>query len=343
MIFEIFQIVFIFIYQLFSVHFSEPMGFAIIWFVDVYIAAFYYLTMIVIFVFWITFSIIWDFHVKVYSSKSTNFELFENILAFKNFNHSEALEFWWTLVPSIILFFIALPALTLIYAIETPVDAPALTFKIVGHQWFWSYQNHDQLDPEFFPQYSDRFFNFDSYIKPESELKFGQRRLLEVDKPLVIPVETPLRIIVTSTDVIHSWAVPSLGLKMDAIPGRLNQFWLYVPYQGVYYGQCSELCGANHGFIPITVYAVSPENYLKWYIKVSITLQEELAEKIVPGPNFGEAEKGVKKVTDLPKVDEVANAKKAPQEPAESPFKNHKTPRLFDPSKPIFPKPPRKF
>lgn len=280
MIFEVLYIIFVFFYQLFTVHFSEPMGYAMIWFVDVYIAAFYYLTMIVIFVFWITFSIIWEFYYKLFVDQSIDVELFRNILPFKNFNHSENLEFWWTLVPSIILFFIALPALTLIYALETPVDAPVLTFKIVGHQWYWSYQNHDTLDSTLFPQYSDRFFNFDSYLKPESELAFGQRRLLEVDKPLVIPVETPLRMIVTSIDVIHSWAVPSLGLKMDAIPGRLNQFWLYAPYQGVFYGQCSELCGANHGFIPITVYVVTPENYLSWYIKISQDGRMDLAKKL---------------------------------------------------------------
>lgn len=271
---------FLFSYHLFHVHFSEPMGYAMIWFVDVYLFAFYYLTMIVIFVFWITFSIIWEFHYKLFVNESADMELFENILPFKNFNHSEPLEFWWTLVPSIILFFIALPALSLIYALETPFDAPVLTFKIVGHQWYWNYQNHDVVDPVMFPRHANKFFSFDSYMKPQSELKFGHRRLLEVDKPLLIPVETPLRMMVTSVDVIHSWAVPSLGLKMDAIPGRLNQFWLYAPFQGVFYGQCSELCGANHGFMPINVYVVTPEVYMKWYFKIAQSGRDELAKKL---------------------------------------------------------------
>jgi cytochrome c oxidase subunit II len=236
--------------------------------------------MIVIFVFWITFSIVWEFHYKLFKNNSYNTALLNNILPFRNFNHSESLEFWWTLVPSIILFFIALPALTLIYALETPFDAPALTFKIVGHQWYWSYQNHDTIDENLFPEHADKFFNFDSYIKVQSDLKFGHRRLLEVDRPLVIPVETPLRILVTSMDVIHSWAVPSLGIKIDAIPGKLNQFWLYAPYQGVFLGQCSELCGANHGFMPINVYVVTPENYLKWYFKISQDGREDQMKKL---------------------------------------------------------------
>ncbi len=271
---------YVFFYQLFRVHFLEPMGYAMIWFIDVYMFAFYYLTIIVIFVFWITFSIIWEFHYKIFQNQSVDVELLDNILPFKNFTHSESLEFWWTLVPSVILFFIALPALTLIYALETPFDAPVLTFKIVGHQWYWSYQNGDVVDTTLFPKHSNKFFNFDSYMKPQSELKFGHRRLLEVDKPLLIPVETPLRMLVTSIDVIHSWAVPNLGLKIDAIPGRLNQFWLYAPYQGVFYGQCSELCGANHGFMPINVYVVTPETYLKWYFKISQEGRDEIAKKV---------------------------------------------------------------
>jgi cytochrome c oxidase subunit II len=117
-------------------------------------------------------------------------------------------------------------------------------------------------------------------MKVQSDLKFGHRRLLEVDRPLVIPVETPLRMLVTSMDVIHSWAVPSLGIKIDAIPGKLNQFWLYAPYQGVFLGQCSELCGANHGFMPINVYVVTPENYLKWYFKISQDGREDQIKKL---------------------------------------------------------------
>jgi heme/copper-type cytochrome/quinol oxidase subunit 2 len=100
----------------------------------------------------------------------------------------------------------------------------------------------------------------------DADLKLGDRRLLEVDKPAVLPINTKIRVLVTAMDVIHSWAIPSLGVKMDAIPGRLNQFYMVVPYYGVYYGQCSELCGTNHGFIPIVVYGVSPKTFLSWYL-----------------------------------------------------------------------------
>jgi heme/copper-type cytochrome/quinol oxidase subunit 2 len=97
----------------------------------------------------------------------------------------------------------------------------------------------------------------------------GQKRLLQVDKSLVLPIETQIRVIVTANDVLHSWAVPSLGVKIDAVPGRLNQVYLYIPFQGVYYGQCSELCGVEHGFMPISVYAVKPETFVEWYLKSS--------------------------------------------------------------------------
>jgi cytochrome c oxidase subunit 2 len=265
----IFGIYYFFMYFLFSVHFSEPLGYWMMYFVDVYFAAFYYLTLIVIFVFWSTFSIIWQFYYKLHVDPS---EIEINVLrrevvAFRKVTHNETLEFWWTLIPSVIVFFIALPALILIYALETPVSEPVMTMKAVGHQWYWSYEYTDKLDRDVFHQYADKKVLIDSYLVPESELKFGDRRLLEVDRPAVLPIDMQIRVIVTSMDVIHSWSVPSLGLKMDAIPGRLNQFYLYIPIQGVYYGQCSEICGVNHGFIPICVYAVKPEVFVEWYLK----------------------------------------------------------------------------
>jgi len=258
-----------FVYYLFSVHFSEPLGYWMMYFVDVYFAAFYYLILVVTFVFWAAFSIIWQFYYKLHidPSEAEISVLRPEVFAFRRITHNETLEFWWTVIPSVIIFFIALPALILVYALETPVSEPIMTMKAVGHQWYWSYEYTDRLDKDIFFQYADSSVSVDSYMLPESELRFGDRRLLEVDKPAVLPIETPIRIIVTSMDVIHSWAVPSLGLKMDAVPGRLNQFYLYIPFQGVYYGQCSEICGVNHGFMPVCLYAVKPDVFVEWYLK----------------------------------------------------------------------------
>lgn len=258
-----------FIYYLFTVHFSEPLGYWMMYFVDVYFAAFYYLTMVVVFVFWSTFSIVWQFYYKLFvdPSEVDVAHLRYELIPFRKVTHNETLEFWWTVIPSVIIFFIALPALILLYAIETPLSEPVLTMKAVGHQWYWSYEYTDKLDKDVFYQYSDKSVLLDSYMVPENELTLGQKRLLQVDKPAVLPIETQIRVIVTALDVLHSWAVPTLGIKMDAIPGRLNQFYLYIPVQGVYYGQCSEICGANHGFMPICLYAVKPEVFVEWYLK----------------------------------------------------------------------------
>jgi cytochrome c oxidase subunit 2 len=258
-----------FSYFLWTIHFSEPLGYWIAYFVDVYIAAFYYLTLVVVFVFWAVFSILWQFYFKLSvdpEGVDVNVVRYQ-IIPFRRVTHNEGLEFWWTVIPSIVVFFVALPALILIYALETPLAAPAMTMKAIGHQWYWSYEYTDKLSKDVFHQYADKDVTFDSYMVAESDLAVGQRRLLQVDKPAVLPIETQLRVIVTAADVLHSWAIPSLGIKMDAIPGRLNQFYLYIPFQGVYYGQCSELCGANHGFMPISVYAVKPDVFVEWYLR----------------------------------------------------------------------------
>lgn len=135
---------------------------------------------------------------------------------------------------------------------------PAMTVKAIGHQWYWSYELSD------FAGDDNETVAFDSYMIPADELENGQLRLLEVDNRLVLPVDTHIRIIVTATDVLHDWAVPSLGIKVDACPGRLNQVSTLIQRQGVYYGQCSELCGAYHAFMPITIEAVDLPSYLAW-------------------------------------------------------------------------------
>lgn len=165
---------------------------------------------------------------------------------------SHLLETIWTIVPIIILLFIAFPSLYLLYLIEE-VSKPSLTVKVVGHQWYWEYQ------------YSNSWFNysFDSYMIQELE-DAALYYTLDVDNRLVLPTLTNILFLVTSADVLHSWAVPTLGIKTDAIPGRLNYLTTKALYSGVYYGQCSEICGSNHSFIPIVLEFVPIRNYLSY-------------------------------------------------------------------------------
>jgi len=171
--------------------------------------------------------------------------------------HGTAIEILWTVTPSLILVMIAVPSFALLYSMDESVD-PAVTVKAVGHQWYWSYEYSDYTTSD-----SDTIA-FDSYMIPDDDLELGQLRLLEVDNRVVLPVHTHVRVVITAADVLHSWAVPSLGIKCDAVPGRLNQVPLYLRREGVFYGQCSELCGVNHAFMPIVVEAVPLESYVDW-------------------------------------------------------------------------------
>jgi cytochrome c oxidase subunit 2 len=171
--------------------------------------------------------------------------------------HGTAIEIIWTVTPSLILIAIAVPSFALLYSLDEVVD-PAITVKAIGHQWYWTYEYSD------YAQADDNSIQFDSYMIPDDELELGQLRLLEVDNRVVLPVNTHVRVVITAADVLHSWAVPSLGVKCDAVPGRLNQVPVYIAREGVFYGQCSELCGVNHGFMPIVVEAVPLENYVDW-------------------------------------------------------------------------------
>ena len=164
------------------------------------------------------------------------------------------IEIVWTLIPAGILVFIAFPSLKLLYFMDEVID-PALTIKAIGHQWYWSYEYSDYLAET---------LEFDSYMVPTSDLKSGDLRLLEVDNRLIIPIQTQVRVLVTGADVIHSFAVPSLSVKVDAIPGRLNQTSFFINRPGIFYGQCSEICGANHSFMPIVIEAVSLDKYADW-------------------------------------------------------------------------------
>lgn len=164
------------------------------------------------------------------------------------------IEIIWTLIPAVILVFIAFPSLQLLYSMDEVVD-PSLTIKAIGHQWYWSYEYSD-VDGE--------SIEFDSYMIPTSDLETGDLRLLEVDNRIVIPVNTQVRVVITGADVIHCFALPSLGVKADAIPGRLNQVSFLIKRPGVFYGQCSEICGSDHSFMPIVVEGVSQEKFVNW-------------------------------------------------------------------------------
>jgi cytochrome c oxidase subunit II len=165
--------------------------------------------------------------------------------------HNTVLEVIWTAIPIIILVGIAVPSFGLLYAEDHAPDAK-LTLKVTGHQWYWSYA---------FPDYG---VSFDSNLKQDADLKPGEERLLTADNPLVLPVGVDIRIQVTADDVIHDFAVPAFAVKTDAVPGRLNETWTHIDQPGVYYGQCSQLCGINHGFMPIEVQAVPVADFQKW-------------------------------------------------------------------------------
>jgi cytochrome c oxidase subunit 2 len=166
--------------------------------------------------------------------------------------HHTLVEVVWTVVPVLILVLIAIPSLRILYYSDR-VETADMTIKAVGHQWYWSYE---------YPDHGN--FTFDSLIKPAEELAAGEPRLLATDTHVVLPVDTTIRVLITADDVLHAWAMPSFGVKRDAVPGRINESWIRIEREGVYYGQCSELCGKDHAFMPIAVEAVSKEKFQQW-------------------------------------------------------------------------------
>nr|YP_009024492.1 cytochrome c oxidase subunit II [Perinereis aibuhitensis]YP_010400400.1 cytochrome c oxidase subunit II [Perinereis linea]AHA13375.1 cytochrome c oxidase subunit II [Perinereis aibuhitensis]UQS76099.1 cytochrome c oxidase subunit II [Perinereis linea] len=170
----------------------------------------------------------------------------------RNIYEAQAVEAIWTVLPAFILLFLALPSLQLLYLTDEIVE-PGVTVKAIGHQWYWSYEYTDFCNIE-----------FDSYMVNTTDLEEGQFRLLEVDNRIVLPMNIEIRMLVSAADVIHSWTVPALGVKADAIPGRLNQLSFILRRPGIFYGQCSEICGANHSFMPIAVESVDTTSFIKW-------------------------------------------------------------------------------
>nr|UJG45152.1 cytochrome c oxidase subunit II [Leptopeza flavipes] len=171
--------------------------------------------------------------------------------------HGQTIEVIWTILPAIVLLFIALPSLRLLYLLDE-INEPIITLKSIGHQWYWSYEYSDFLNIE-----------FDSYMIPTNELSNNSFRLLDVDNRIVLPMNNQIRILITAADVIHSWTVPALGVKIDGTPGRLNQTNFSINRPGLFYGQCSEICGANHSFMPIVIESIPVNNFIKWISSMS--------------------------------------------------------------------------
>ena len=205
----------------------------------------FYLVIILFGVVWILVSIIRNY----VSDKSP--------ISNKYLNHGTLIELIWTITPALILILIAFPSFKLLYLMDEVTD-PSLSILVEGHQWYWSYQYPDFLNSD------EEFIEFDSYLVPEADLEEGALRLLEVDNRVIIPELTHVRFIITAADVIHSFAVPALGIKVDAYPGRLNQASVLINREGTFYGQCSEICGILHSSMPIVVESVSLEKFLLW-------------------------------------------------------------------------------
>lgn len=215
----------------------------------------FFMVMVITFVLWMLANIYYHFN-------SANKKAIRSL----DFTHNTIIEVVWTLIPTFILLLIALPSYVLIYNLDEMND-PRITVKIIGHQWYWSYEYSDYnkeitWKPEIFQ--NKETIVFDSYMINENDLIKGQLRLLEVDNDMYLPVNTTVRLLITASDVIHSWTIPSLGIKMDAVPGRLNQIGTFINRESIFYGQCSELCGINHSFMPIGLRSVTFATYVNW-------------------------------------------------------------------------------
>nr|QZZ18178.1 cytochrome c oxidase subunit II [Burara harisa] len=178
--------------------------------------------------------------------------LFFNTFINRFLLEGQMIELIWTILPAITLIFIALPSLRLLYLLDE-LNNPLITLKSIGHQWYWSYEYSDFKNIE-----------FDSYMIQSNDLNPNNFRLLDVDNRITLPMNNQIRILVTATDVIHSWTIPSLGVKVDANPGRLNQTNFFMNRPGIFYGQCSEICGANHSFMPIMIESIHIKNFINW-------------------------------------------------------------------------------
>ena len=217
--------------------------------IDLHHDIMFFLIFIIVFVLYLLIVVIIFFHEDPSSKRNTS-----------AVTHHTLLEVIWTVIPTIILIFIAVPSFALLYSMDE-LHKPAVTLKVIGRQWYWSYEYADTLDTAWAPILPNDLV-FDAYM--DQDIDGGLLRLLKTDNDIYFPVHHHIRVLVTSSDVIHSWAVPALGVKVDACPGRLNQISLYISRVGCYFGQCSELCGLNHAFMPISVLSTPLEVYINW-------------------------------------------------------------------------------
>ena len=196
----------------------------------------------------------------------------DNRFAYEYVRHGQVIEIIWTIFPAVILLLIAFPSFILLYLCDE-VLTPAMTIKVIGLQWYWKYEYSDFVDS------IGETIEFESYVIPDDMLEPGALRLLDTDTSIVVPVDTHIRFVVTANDVIHSFTIPSLGMKIDATPGRLNQVSALIQRTGVYYGQCSELCGVNHGMMPIKLECVSIEDFIEWLGENEVSLNSSMVEQ----------------------------------------------------------------
>ena len=181
-------------------------------------------------------------------------------------SHNTTIEIVWTLVPCLILIIMAVPSFKVLYS-QDKVPPADVTVKAIGYQWYWGYE------------YPDENIIFDSYMIEDKDLKANQPRLLSVDNEVVVPVNKNIKVLITANDVLHAWALPSFGVKRDAVLGRINETWFKADRTGTFYGQCSELCGIKHAFMPITVRVVTDEEYKKWLLEAKEKFAKEIIEK----------------------------------------------------------------
>nr|UPX88722.1 cytochrome c oxidase subunit II [Aphodius pedellus] len=182
--------------------------------------------------------------------------LFYNTYNYRFLLEGQSIEIVWTILPAITLVFIALPSLNLLYLLDE-MNNPLISIKTIGHQWYWSYEYTDFKN-----------FEFDSYMIPINEMKMDGFRLLDVDNRTILPYNSQIRFLLTAADVLHSWTIPSVGVKIDATPGRLNQISFLMNRAGLFFGQCSEICGANHSFMPIVIESISSSYFIKWMMNI---------------------------------------------------------------------------
>jgi len=193
--------------------------------------------------------------------------------------HNTTIEVLWTVVPVVILVLVAIPSFKLLYFADR-VEEADMTIKAIGRQWYWSYE---------YPDHGN--FTFDATLVPEEDLKEGELRLLTTDNKVVLPVNTKVRLLITASDVIHSFALPDMGIKLDAVPGRVNETWLEILHEGTYYGQCSEICGTGHAYMPIMIQAVSKQDFDAWVEKAKqeFARVDEPTESPLAGPRVAQA------------------------------------------------------